>query len=301
MKYRIALAFLMALFLVLSCNSGKYKVNFDGDSAYQYLEAQCDFGPRPPGSEAHEQCLNYLVEHFEKYADKVEKQTFTHLGYRGQFIHMTNIIARFNPQNKTRILLAAHWDTRPWAEYAENEDDREKPIMGANDGASGVAVLMQLARMFKENPPEVGIEIFLTDGEDYGQPGDLDNYLLGAKYYAQNLRDELPVAGILLDMIGDRDLQIYREKYSMAHARDIADRIWHIADSLSIKEFVDSERHAVIDDHLPLNEAGIKTIDIIDFDYPYWHTMKDTRDKCSPESLAKVGAVVATFVYTFKQ
>ncbi|MBN2544038.1 M28 family peptidase [bacterium] len=300
MKMRFSYFCFIVFILFISCNSGDEVYTFDGEAAYEYLLGQCNFGPRPPGSETHIQCLNYLVDHFQKYADKVEKQTFSHLGYNGQFIPMTNIIAKFNLDRKDRIVLLAHWDTRPWAEYSENEEDLETPIMGANDGASGVAILMQLAVMFNEKPPPVGVDIFLTDGEDYGMPGDIDNYLLGAKYYARNLRGQLPQCGILLDMIGDKDLQIYKEKYSVRYAPKIVERIWHIADSLGITEFKNSEKHTMIDDHLPLNEAGIKTVNIIDFDYPYWHTQKDTPDKCSPESLAKVGTVLANFVYTYK-
>lgn len=280
---------------------------FDGKKAFAYLKAQTDFGARVPGSDAHKKCLNYLQLELHKFADAVSLQPFKHIGYLGETIQMTNIISSFNSKATTRILLLAHWDCRPRADLDPDPKNHNKPILGANDAASGVAVLLEIARHLKLNPPTIGIDMLFTDGEDYGKEGDLKNYLLGAKYFANNLPQGFkPTFGILLDMIGDSELEILKEPYSMRYAPDIVELVWSTAKELNVYQFVDEVReYGVIDDHLPLNEVGIKTINIIDFEYPdeshrYWHTLEDTPDKCSPESLEAVGMVVMNVIYKYR-
>ncbi|MDI6766512.1 MAG: M28 family peptidase [Bacteroidota bacterium] len=280
---------------------------FDGIQAFAYLKSQTDFGARVPGSDAHKKCLNYLHLELQKYADGVTLQPFKHIGYSTETIQMTNIIASFNLKATTRILLLAHWDCRPFADQDPNPKNQTKPVLGANDAASGVAVLLEIARHLKQTPPKVGVDILFTDGEDYGKEGDLKNYLLGAKYFSKNLPQGFkPVFGILLDMVGDSQLEILKEPYSIKYAPDIVELVWSTAKKLNIYQFVDDVRqYGVIDDHLPLNEVGIKTINIIDFAYPdesnsYWHTMEDTPDKCSPESLEAVGKVILHVIYNYQ-
>jgi len=169
--------------------------------------------------------------------------------------------------------------------------------MGANDGASGVAVLLELGRLFKDNPPPLGVDIILFDGEDWGRNGEKAGWFLGSEHFAVNLGTYRPRAAILLDMVGDKDLRIYREAYSDLYAKELTDYVWNIAREAGSAAFVDSVKHAVSDDHIPLLTRRIQAIDIIDFDYPYWHTQEDTPDKCSPGSLGIVGEVVLRAVF----
>lgn len=276
---------------------------FDGRKAFQLLTAQTDFGPRNPGSVGHARCLDYLDRSLRELADTMHLQRFTHTGYDGRTIELTNMIASFRPAVAARILLCAHWDTRPRADRDPDPRRRALPILGANDGASGVAVLLHLATLLKASPPPVGVDLVLFDGEDYGLEGDTENYLLGSRHYAAATpRSSPPRFGILLDMVGDAALEIPREGFSVRFAPDIVNLVWGTARGLGISEFVDVAGPEIIDDHLPLNEAGTRTINVIDFDYPdpthrYWHTHQDTPDKCSAESLQKVGTVITHVVY----
>ncbi len=277
---------------------------FDGKEAFAFLTRQTSFGPRNPGSPGHSNCQEYLSSTLQNLAGKVRLQDFTFPGYGGERLALTNVIASFRPELTARILLCAHWDTRPRAEHDPDKSRRDQPILGANDGASGVAVLLEIATLFKKTPPPIGVDIVLFDGEDYGKEGDLDKYLLGSRYFASNLeKGYLPRFGILLDMVGDTFLEIPREQNSMRFAPDVMNLVWNTARDLGVTQFVDATGDEIMDDHLPLNQAGIKTIDLIDFDYPdqtnrYWHTTQDTPDHCSPESLQAVGTVLTTVLYT---
>lgn len=276
---------------------------FDGDRAFSSLLAQTAFGPRNPGSPGHLGCLRFLADELRGTAGSVQLQEFTVPGYDGEALELTNVIAAFRPELPRRILLCAHWDTRPRAEQDENKARRNDPIIGANDGASGAAVLLELARLFQAQPPPVGVDIVLFDGEDYGREGDLPRYLLGSRHYARTIdRTRLPDFGILLDMVGDTFLDLPREGNSIRFAPDIVDLVWNTARELGISEFLEQTGSEIYDDHMPLNEAGIKTVDIIDFNYPdptnrFWHTHQDIPANCSPRSLAAVGTVLAHVVY----
>ena len=194
--------------------------------------------------------------------------------------------------------MCAHWDTRPKADQDTEDDNREKPILGANDGASGVAVLLELARIFQLKPPPYPIDIVLFDAEDMGRRSYSDEFLQGSRYFAKNKAfDYRPNAAIVLDMVGDADLQIFIEQNSQTYAPDLVNSVWTKAEELSQTEFIREVRHAVTDDHLPLLQSGIPAIDIIDYDYPYWHTIEDTPDKCSPESLEKVARVLLAYIF----
>jgi glutaminyl-peptide cyclotransferase len=272
---------------------------FDGSAAYASLKAQTDFGPRTPNSKGHDACLAYLAAELQKCTAAVTKQNFTIKGYDDEQLPLTNVFASFNTQATKRVLLLAHWDTRPRADQDPVEANRSKPILGANDGASGVAVLLELARTMKQTPPPVGVDILFVDGEDYGKSSDLDKYFLGAKYFVKNApAGYKPMFGILLDMIGQTDLRIPMEQNSMASAPAVIGMVWTAAQELGINQFVSVPGDQIEDDHLALNQAGIPTIDLIDFQYPYWHTLEDTPDKCSAESLDAVGRVLVNVVYT---
>jgi len=278
---------------------------FDPDSAFRQLTTQVAFGPRVSGSRAHQLCRDYLVGEMGRFAEAVNMQPFTIRGYDGEELHYTNIISSFNLEASTRILLLAHYDSRPWADNEQDSSLHASPIPGANDGASGVAVLLEIARHLKTSPPAVGVDILLTDGEDYGHHNDPDGFFHGARYFASHLPvGYRPVFGILLDMVGDAQLDIQKEPFSVEFAPDVVDLVWSAARSLGVTQFSDRMQGRVSDDHLPLNRAGIPTIDLIDFDYPdatnrYWHTLQDTPDKCSPASLDAVGRVVLKVVYEY--
>ncbi len=198
--------------------------DFNAKNAYQYTEAQTLVGPRNPGSEGHDKMLAYLQNELRKYADEVQLQSFNYTGYDNEQLHLTNIIGKFNPQSKNRILLCAHWDTRPRAEHATVDSKKNQPIIGANDGASGVGVLLELARILNQKKINYGIDIVLFDGEDYGKESDLNLFCLGSKYFAaEYYKDNYPAFGILLDMVGDKEASFPKEENSVQFAPDIVE------------------------------------------------------------------------------
>jgi glutaminyl-peptide cyclotransferase len=281
---------------------------FDAESAFSYVRHQVEFGPRNPGSIGHQKCLQFLTFEMQKYADAISQQSFNHTGYDGRSYRLTNVIGSFNLQATDRILLGAHWDTRPRAERDPDPLKRDLPILGANDGASGVAVLLELARVLSKFPSPVGVDIILFDGEDYGMEGDLDQYCIGAKYFTRNMPPGFrPRFGIIIDMVGDKEMRLPRESNSMQFAPGVVNLIWNKASQLQIRQFEDRTGAPIYDDHIPLNEAGIPTALIIDleligYDGPderrrYWHTSNDTPDQISPASLAAVGTVLTHIIY----
>ena len=275
---------------------------FDAQRAFGLLKKQVSLGTRVPDTGPHTACAAFIQESLKPYADEVATQTFT-ANVRGKQLSLTNIIARFNPKAARWILLAAHWDTRPTADCEVVAEKRRLPIPGANDGASGTAVLLELARMFGTRKPDVGVIMVFLDGEDYG-PGE-SGMFLGSKYYASQSAKgrtapprEKIAYGILLDMVGDKDLKIPQEQKSLEAAPDVMRNIWGTAEALGYHDvFPSVEGLAISDDHVPLIGAGIKCVDLIDFEYGPWHTLDDTPDKCSPQSLKAVGDVVAAVVY----
>ena len=268
---------------------------FDGDRAFAMLQAQCDMGVRPPGSAAHETCKAYILKQLTPNVDKVDTQTFTfHDPERHVTLHLANIVGVINPQAAKKVLLFTHWDTRPTAD--QDLDHKDKPILGADDGASGTAALLELARVLHARRPTVGVILLFVDGEDWG-PGENKMYL-GARYFAARPGPYKPAYAILLDMIGQKGLQIHREAGSQFQHPDLNDKVWSAAAALGYgAQFPDSPiGQGIGDDHVPFNAAGIPAIDLIDFDYAYWHTLQDTADKCSPQSLKAVGDVMAKVV-----
>jgi len=294
-------------FLVCCLSCGQKVPEFDGNRAFAYLTVQTDFGPRNPGSEGHKKCLDYLVAELKKYADMVNTQPFVFNDtFTNQTFELTNIIASFNlnPKNNQRILLLSHWDTRPRAEEDPDAAKRNTPISGANDGASGVAVLLEIASILKNNPPNIGVDILLVDGEDYGDSrvNDLDYYFLGSRYFTKTMGTYRPKFAILLDMVGSKNAQFYIEGYSNEYASDYAKQIWKKAETLGFKPFVSKIGPHISDDHWIFNQAGIPSVDIIDINqysinYVHWHTTADTPEQCSPATLAMVGTVVLHIIY----
>ena len=264
---------------------------FNADRAFSYLQKQCEFGPRNPGTLAHKKARDYLLNELKGLADEVVQQPFTAKG-----IAMTNILARFSAGNGSPILLCAHWDTRPFADKDPNPKNRQQPILGANDGASGVAVLLELAHSFKQNPPPSEVIVALFDGEDYGR--ELGDMFLGSTYFSLHREGWDANFGILLDMVGDKNLRIPMERYSWQTSPDLMGALWNRAIDLGLGEFFPKKiGAAVMDDHIPLIRSGLPTINLIDFDYPYWHTIDDTIDKCDADSLEIVGRLLLDLLY----
>jgi len=268
---------------------------FDGPRAFSLLERQVAFGPRVPGTDAHTETAEWLAGQLRDLCTNVSMQRFTD-EFDGRSADMTNIIASFYPGKRRRVLLCAHWDSRPKADRDPDSTRWTQPVPGANDGASGVAVLLETARIIAEHEPPVGVDIVFFDGEDGGSYSDNDTWLLGSRHFAAAMPDGYrPRWAVLLDMIGDRDLSLTRDANSRYGAPDLWRRLQDEAGKAGVP-FSEKET-VVIDDHVPLIERGIPAIDLIDFDYPWWHTVADTPDKCSPESLEKIGTIVLKLVY----
>jgi hypothetical protein len=287
---------LSSILLLAACERGAQPPGpFDGIQAMEYVRQQLAFGPRVPGTDGHRQAGDWIVEQMRGRGAEVTEQRFDHLTAAGVTLPMRNILARYNSAATERILYVTHWDTRPTSEYDSDPSKRGEPVPGANDGASGVALLIALGDLLRQHPPSIGIDFLFTDGEDYGQfgPPEVD-VLIGAKHFAQNLPSPgyRPLFGVLWDMIGDRDLRIQKETHSMQKAGDVVDRVWRTAAELGYSRFFDpSEYGPITDDHLPLLAIGIPIIDVIDIGYDAHHTTGDTIDKVSSVSLKIVGDV----------
>jgi len=290
--------------MLVSIGCGKKVPEFSGKNAFQYLEKQCSFGPRNPGSKGYKDCLSYLLQQMQSTADTVWIQPFNYNDpHRGDNYNLQNIIARFNLNAEKQILLGAHWDTRPWSDQETELTNQNKPLLGANDGASGVAVLLEIAHILKEKPSETGVTIIFFDGEDLGMSGEDRSYAQGSQFFAKNLPIPKPDHAIIIDMIGDKNLHLPIERLSYRNAPRLTRKLWKLANKLNLPAFDQTLGYSIFDDHVPLWEfAKIQSIDIIDFDYPnkrdnYWHTQEDTPDKCSPASLAQVGTLLTNHIY----
>ncbi|MEX2466879.1 MAG: M28 family peptidase [Gemmatimonadota bacterium] len=275
---------------------------FAGAPAMELVREQVSFGPRVPGTEGHARQLAWMIARLDSLAPDVVADTFTHVTAAGETLTLTNVLARFSPEQTRRILLLAHWDTRPRSDQAADSSLHDIPVPGANDGGSGTAVLLHLASLLAEHEPPMGIDILLVDGEDYG-PGQ-DDMFLGARHYAETLSDDgSPVYGVLLDMVGDADPLFLVEGYSARAAPVVVRKIWRAAERLGYADtFRDRVGQDVVDDHIPLIEAGLPTANVIDFSYgpdnAYWHTPEDVPQNMSAETLEMVGEVVTELIYS---
>jgi glutaminyl-peptide cyclotransferase len=271
---------------------------FDGQRAFGYLSQQMAFGPRIPGTPGHEREAEWLITQLRATADTVVVQAFTHVTRRGDALHLRNVLARFRPAATDRVLFLAHWDTRPHADHSPTPAQRGQPVPGADDGASGVAVLLGVADALKAKAPAVGVDLLFVDGEDYGDFADTNDVLIGSRYFASHQPPGYaPLYGVLFDMVGAKDLQIYYEANSQATAPEVVDRVWRTAHDLGYdRYFLPGVKYALIDDHVALQHVGIHAIDVVDFDYPPWHTTEDTIDKVAAASLQIVGDVAVALV-----
>lgn len=322
-KY-IFLSFLIVATLFSSCKSNKQVEEvlnpvgpaFIADSAMAYCQAQCDFGPRTMNSKAHDLCEEWIINKFKGFGLEVETQKADLTGWDGTKLHSTNIIACFNPQAERRILICAHWDSRPWADNDPDSTNWHKPVLAANDGASGVGVMLEVARLLQNDTTlAIGVDLVCFDAEDYGTPQWAEKnedsektWALGAQYWAKNLPENYkPQFGILLDMVGGQGAKIYQEHFSLRYAASIVDKVWSAARHAGFSSvFANEVGGGVTDDHIPVNEAGIPTVDIIPF-YPdcrqssfgpTWHTINDDMEHLDANTLKAVGQTLIQVIYS---
>ncbi len=286
---------------------------FNADSAYFFVAGQVAFGPRVPNTEAHRQAGKWLAETLDKFADTLYTQETRVRAYDGTVLNIKNIIGVFQPDKRRRILLCAHWDSRPYADYDPDPANHYTPIDGANDGASGVGVLLEIARLLSLQAPEVGVDIIFFDAEDYGRHRfsdrpDEDTWALGAQHWARNPHrpDYFARFGILLDMVGAADAVFKREGYSMLYAPNIVRKVWETAQRLGYGHmFVNRDGGFITDDHYYVNMIrNIPTINIIHQDdstphgfFPQWHTLADNMDVIDKYTLQAVGETVVAVIY----
>lgn len=325
MKLKHLITYIIPVAALLSCSSAKTTQNdtdstsnsdtlknaveFNADSALSFVKAQCDFGPRVPNTEAHRKCGEYLVAKLKATGANVIEQNMTLSAFDGTKLKAKNIIAEINPDSiDNRILLLAHWDCRPWADHDPDLSKHKEPVMGANDGASGVGVLLEMARLFATKNPKRGIDILLVDAEDWGDSdGEEDTWALGTQYWvAHKHRNDYKASfGILLDMVGASGANFAKEYYSSAYALNVVNDVWSVALKSGYGKFFSSQNGGgVTDDHVFINRGGIPCIDVIDFDadsdtgfYPGWHTTHDTFDVIDPATLKAVGQTLVNFIY----
>ncbi len=297
MRARWWLVALSPLLLAGSCRTAEVP---DGARALERVKWQVAQGPRIPGTPGHTAVRGWIASELTRLGGRIERQAFVDT-VAGRAWPLENIIGRFGPASGRRIALFAHFDTRPWADEDPDSSKHDQPVPGANDGGSGVAVLLEVAELMHARAPDVGVDLVFLDGEDFGHSTQPDHYSRGSRGYASRLPPTgdaaRPVAGFLFDMVGDADLGIWDEANSAARATNLVELVHEASRATAARHFHPEARHIVIDDHIPLLEAGLPTVDIIDFDYPAWHTVADTPDKISAASLAEVSRVAAWLVY----
>ena len=284
-------------------------VEFNADSCYNYLAKQVDFGPRVPNTKAHKECAKYLESTLAEFADTVITQDVNLTAFNGTKLESRNIIASWNTKSKNRIMLCAHWDSRPFCDEDANPANHKTPVLGANDGASGVAVLMELARQFATKQPNVAVDIVLFDSEDYGSSDVENSYCLGSQYWARNPHTPNYRArfGILLDMVGGVGARFDKDVVSMHFASDVVNAVWKTAADLGYGGlFSNAPGGSLIDDHYYVNMlSGIPCIDIIDYSngegFPStWHTVNDNLENIDKTVLNAVGRVLSNYIYSLK-
>jgi len=267
--------------------------SFDQERAFQRLREVCAFGPRNHGSEGKSKAEEWIQKTLRDTGVEVSVHSFEHTPKGASAPEpFRNIVARINPGAARRVMIATHYDTRSTADREADEARRNEPITGANDGASGVAVLLEMATLWQTDPPPVGVDLIFFDGEDFGRGQEWDDYFLGSKAWVRDFPDYLPEWGVVLDMIGDADLSIRQERDSSARARAVVDRVWSAAARVRANNLVAEVAGLVHDDHTAFLDKGVPVILLIDFRYANFHTTGDTPDKCSPASLGEVGRTV---------
>lgn len=321
-----------SLFLFIACGCNKKSSNttttvnayqqispdFNADSAYSYVDKQVSFGYRVPNTAEHVACGDYLVSELGRHGAQVQEQKMVVTAYNGTKLNARNIIGSYGIDKKNRVLLFAHWDTRPYSDQDPNPDNHRKPLLGANDGASGVGVLLEIARVLQSKNPEVGVDIIFFDAEDYGTPefeksneATDHTWCLGSRYWAENphVPNYKAKFGILLDMVGAEGATFYKEYFSLKYAKNIVEKLWNVAGQLNNgRYFIGKDGGATVDDHIPVNEIRrIPSINIVHYDkdsdnsfFHSWHTQKDDMSNISKETLKAVGQTVLEVIYKEK-
>jgi glutaminyl-peptide cyclotransferase len=306
----VLVALAVATPLAVGCGAQRARTEFKGKDALYYAATQVGFGPRVPGTPAARKAGDWIVDEMRKRADTVVVQEWTHVTQQGDTLPLRNILARFNPDAAERILYVTHWDTRPKADLDPVLGNRVSSFDGANDGASGVGLFVAIGDLLKRTPPTIGVDLLFVDGEDWGdftgyEEGDAPDVLLGSRYFAKHLPEAgyRPMFGVLFDMIGDASLNFQREGHSVAKAPEVVQRVWQTADDLGYSRFfVPQDGGPITDDHVPLLDAGLRVIDVIDYTWTlpdgqsYHHTTFDTMDRLSMKSLQVVGDVAITLL-----
>ncbi len=305
MKKNIFIIILSFMTFFINANN---ETKFNGWKAMEYLSLQCSFGPRVPGTDSHKQCFDWIKAEIDKTG--LQTKVMSHNAYSNLIkkqIPLKNLFAVFNPSAKNRMLFSAHWDTRPISEKDPNPNFYNTPILGANDGASGVAVLIELANYLSKSDSikkmlsdaDYGVILAFYDGEDLGSFQYPDDWCLGSKAFAENIPDDLKFNfGVNIDMIGDKDLEIFMEVGSNNNYPELTKDFWDVGTRLYPKIFIPETKHNIVDDHTSFLKLKIPYINVIDFTYTYWHTQQDTPDKCSPQSLQTIGDTIVTFMAT---
>jgi len=268
----------------------------DGARAQERVRHQVAAGPRIPGTPGHAAIARWIGAELGRLGAKVERQTFVDSSL-GRPLELTNLIGHYGPPSGRHIALCAHWDSRPWCDQDPDSARRHDPLPGANDGASGVAVLLEVAELLHGKPPPVGVDLAFFDGEDQGEAREPDQFCLGSREYARRLAPGQVTAAFLFDMVGDRELEIHPERNSVRRASNLVAIVNQAARATGASAFKDDPRWELTDDHIRLLDAGLPAVDIVDFDYPAWHTHDDTPQHTSPESLAEVARVAGWLIY----
>ncbi|MDD4777433.1 MAG: M28 family peptidase [Fermentimonas sp.] len=329
-KLSIVLVLITSMLFSISCNScqsskkmvieeayNQVSPQFNADSAYQFIEGQVAFGPRVPGTQAHDLCGDYLVAKLQEFGAEVVEQQADVTHYDGQNIRLRNIIGSYNPDAEERLLLFAHWDSRPFADEESDSEKQNQSILGADDGGSGVGVLLEIARQMQQNPLEIGIDIIFFDLEDWGQPSFSSDWVqgdwwcIGSKYWSEqpHIDDYKAKYGILLDMVGSANATFLKEGYSLQYASNVVDKIWSTAIKLGYTGYFLPQRGGYItDDHLPVNQHHrAPSVNIINLKQdtrtgfaPHWHTQRDDMRNIDKNTLKAVGQTVMEVIYTEK-
>jgi len=302
----VRMRFILIAIIVFGCSQQQSVEvpRFSGVKAFQYLEKQCEFGPRNPGSTGHKEFANYLENFLKERFDNILIQDFEYIEpVTGSLRKGKNFIVQFNQDAKYRLLIGAHWDTRAISDQDKNIEHKTLPVLGANDGGSGTAILMTLYDMFTADEPPIGIDLVFFDAEDVGRSFEGNTFAVGSEFFSKNLPIKKPDFAIIVDMVGDKQLNLPIERFSYNIAPKKVKEIWDMAEDLSLNAFEKRIVEEIYDDHIPLWEnAQIPAIDIIDFKYPnlfynHWHTQQDIPENCSPKSLEQVGTLLLNYIY----
>ena len=302
----VKMRFILIAIIVFGCSQQQSVEvpRFSGVKAFQYLEKQCEFGPRNPGSTGHKEFANYLENFLKERFDNILIQDFEYIEPVTESLRKgKNFIVQFNQDAKYRLLIGAHWDTRAISDQDKNIEHKTLPVLGANDGGSGTAILMTLYDMFTADEPPIGIDLVFFDAEDVGRSFEGNTFAVGSEFFSKNLPIKKPDFAIIVDMVGDKQLNLPIERFSYNIAPKKVKEIWDMAEDLSLNAFEKRIVEEIYDDHVPLWEnAQIPAIDIIDFKYPnlfynYWHTQQDIPANCSPKSLEQVGTLLLNYIY----